>query len=107
MGRRERLPVSEDDRQHLDVQPESTLAGGQNRFPGRRHGIAFLRDGSGFRLDGKDPYLRLHFVSIYVSDQERSLHFFVDLLGFSLISDSHFASGRRWIEVAPPDGAAI
>ena len=68
---------------------------------------AFLRDGSGFRLDGKDPYLRLHFVSIYVSDQERSLHFFVDLLGFSLISDSHFASGRRWIEVAPPDGAAI
>ena len=107
MGRRERLPVSEDDRQHLDVQPESIWL--VDRIVSRAAGTesAFLRDGSGFRLDGKDPYLRLHFVCIYVSDQERSLHFFVDLLGFSLISDSHFASGRRWIEVAPPDGAAI
>jgi len=46
---------------------------------------AFRYDGAGFRLDGDDPYLRLHFVTIYVSDQERSLHFFVDQLGFSLV----------------------
>ena len=67
----------------------------------------FRYDGAGFRLDGDDPYLRLHFVTIYVSDQERSLHFFVDQLGFSLVSDVRFASGSRWVEVGPPDGTAI
>jgi serine phosphatase RsbU (regulator of sigma subunit)/catechol 2,3-dioxygenase-like lactoylglutathione lyase family enzyme len=58
------------------------------------------------RLDAKDPYLRLQFVSIYVSDQERSLRFFVDQLGFRLLRDVRFASGNRWIEVGPPDGTA-
>jgi catechol 2,3-dioxygenase-like lactoylglutathione lyase family enzyme len=67
----------------------------------------FRYDGAGFRLDGDDPYLRLHFVTIYVSDQERSLRFFVDQLGFSLVSDVRFASGNRWVEVGPPDGTAI
>jgi catechol 2,3-dioxygenase-like lactoylglutathione lyase family enzyme len=68
---------------------------------------AFRYDGAGFRLDGNDPYLRLHFVIIYVSDQERSLRFFVDQLGFSIVSDVHFESGNRWVEVGPPDGTAI
>ena len=68
---------------------------------------AFRYDGAGFRLDGDGPYLRLHFVTIYVSDQERSLRFFVDQLGFSLVSDVRFASGNRWVEVGPPDGTAI
>ncbi len=68
---------------------------------------AFRYDSAGFRLDGSDPYLRLHFVTIYVSDQERSLRFFVDQLGFSLVSDVRFASGNRWVEVGPPDGTAI
>jgi catechol 2,3-dioxygenase-like lactoylglutathione lyase family enzyme len=68
---------------------------------------AFRYDGAGFRLDGDEPYLRLHFVTIYVSDQERSLRFFVDQLGFSLVSDVRFASGSRWVEVGPPDGTAI
>jgi catechol 2,3-dioxygenase-like lactoylglutathione lyase family enzyme len=64
----------------------------------------FRHEGTGFRLEGKDPYLRLHFVSVFVRDQERSLRFFVDRLGFTLIQDAHFASGSRWIEVGPPDG---
>ena len=67
----------------------------------------FRYDREGFRLDGREPYLRLHFVTIYVSDQERSLRFFVDKLGFSIVSDVRFASGNRWIEVGPPDGTAI
>lgn len=67
----------------------------------------FRYDGAGFRLDGAEPYLRLHFVTIYVQDQERSLRFFVDQLGFSLVSDVRFASGNRWVEVGPPDGTAI
>jgi catechol 2,3-dioxygenase-like lactoylglutathione lyase family enzyme len=67
----------------------------------------FRFDGAGFRLDGDEPYLRLHFVTIYVTDQKRSLRFFVDQLGFSLVSDVRFASGSRWVEVGPPDGTAI
>jgi catechol 2,3-dioxygenase-like lactoylglutathione lyase family enzyme len=96
-----------DNPQRIDLQPESIWL--LDRIVSRADGTesAFRRDGTGFRLDGKGPYLRLHFVSIYVSDQERSLHFFVDQLGFSLISDAQFASGNRWIEVAPPDGTAI
>lgn len=68
---------------------------------------AFRYDSAGFRLDGGEPYLRLHFVTVYVSDQERSLQFFVDKLGFAVVSDVRFASGSRWIEVGPPDGTAI
>ena len=64
-------------------------------------------EGDGFRLDGKEPYLRLHFVSVYVSDQERSLRFFVDKLGFKVVADARFASGNRWVEVGPPDGTAV
>lgn len=65
------------------------------------------RDDSPFRLDAETPYLRLHFVSVYVRDQERSLRFFVEKLGFTLVADVRFASGRRWVEVSPPDGTAI
>jgi catechol 2,3-dioxygenase-like lactoylglutathione lyase family enzyme len=76
----------------------STVRG---EVPSLRH------EDAGIRLDQKAPYLRLHFVSVYVSDQERSLRFFVDQLGFSLVADAQFASGNRWIEVAPPDGTGI
>lgn len=77
--------------------------------------VAFSRDSdlrqhaeeSAFRLDGTSPYLRLHFVSVYVRDQERSLRFFVDKLGFTVVADVQFASGKRWIEVSPPDGTAV
>src|SRR5579859_1192564 len=96
-----------DDPQRIDLQPESIWL--LDRIVSRAAGTesALRRDGAGFRLDEREPYLRLHFVSIYVSDQERSLHFFVDQLGFSLISDVRFASGNRWVEVGPPDGTAI
>ena len=75
-----------DNPHRIDLQPESIWL--LDRIVSRADGTesAFRRDGTGFRLDGKGPYLRLHFVSIYVSDQDRSLHFFVDQLGFSLIS---------------------
>lgn len=66
-----------------------------------------LAESAAFRLDAATPYLRVHFVSVYVSDQERSLRFFVDKLGFTVVSDVHFASGNRWIEVSPPDGTAV
>jgi serine phosphatase RsbU (regulator of sigma subunit)/predicted enzyme related to lactoylglutathione lyase len=66
-----------------------------------------LAESAAFRLDAEIPYLRLHFVSVYVSDQERSRQFFMEKLGFTLVSDVRFASGNRWIEVSPPDGTAV
>ena len=60
-----------------------------------------------FRLDRQDPYLRLHNVTIFVRDQDRSLRFYLDQLGFSLVGDVRFKSDYRWVAVAPPDGTAI
>jgi serine phosphatase RsbU (regulator of sigma subunit)/catechol 2,3-dioxygenase-like lactoylglutathione lyase family enzyme len=63
-------------------------------------------DRSLLRIDDKDPYLCLHFTIIYVRDQDRSLRFYVDQLGFRVVVDHRFDNGLRWIEVAPPDGNA-
>src|ERR1700730_455215 len=57
------------------------------------------------RLD-KQAYLSLHFIMIFVRDQERSLRFYVDQLGFRVVVDHTFESGGRWIEVSSPDGSA-
>src|SRR5258708_6201867 len=55
----------------------------------------------------KDPYLRIHAVNSFVRDQERSLRFYVDQLGFDLAFDAELQSGDRWLAVAPPDGSAV
>jgi serine phosphatase RsbU (regulator of sigma subunit)/catechol 2,3-dioxygenase-like lactoylglutathione lyase family enzyme len=68
--------------------------------------LPFGIDRSLLRLDSQDPYFCLHFIMIFVRDQERSLRFYVDQLGFRLVVDQHFESGGRWIEIAPPDGNA-
>jgi phosphoserine phosphatase RsbU/P len=68
--------------------------------------LPFGMDRFPLRLDRTDPYLSLHFIMIFVRDQERSLHFYVDQLGFKVIVDHRFENGARWIEVAPPDGSA-
>ncbi len=68
--------------------------------------LPFGIDRSLLRLDGKDPYLCLHFVIMYCRDQERSLRFYVDKLGFRVVVDHKFDNGQRWIEVGPSDGNA-
>src|SRR5258708_6518285 len=68
--------------------------------------LPFGIDRSFLRLDSQDPYLCLHFIMVFVRDQERSLRFYVDRLGFRLVVDQRFESGGRWIEIAPPDGNA-
>jgi serine phosphatase RsbU (regulator of sigma subunit)/uncharacterized glyoxalase superfamily protein PhnB len=72
------------------------------------HGIhhSFQHEVAGPDLEREDAFLRLNFVSIYVSDQERSKSFFLAKLGFKLMIDVRFPSGYRWIEVSPPDGSA-
>ena len=59
------------------------------------------------RVDRQDPYLRIHAVNIFVRDQDRSLRFYVDQLGFDLAFDARLQSGDRWVAVAPPDGTAV
>jgi serine phosphatase RsbU (regulator of sigma subunit)/predicted enzyme related to lactoylglutathione lyase len=68
--------------------------------------LPFGIDRSLLRLDGQNPYCCLHFVMIFVRDQDRSLRFYVEQLGFRLVVDERFEFGGRWIEVAPPDGSA-
>jgi len=64
-------------------------------------------DESTVRPDRKEPYLRFHAIKIFVRDQDRSLRFYLDQLGFSLVYDTRLQSGERWVAVAPPDGTAI
>src|SRR6266852_1186228 len=55
----------------------------------------------------QDLHLRLHCVNIFVRDQDRSLRFYLDQLGFDLAFDARLQSGDRWVAVAPPDGTAL
>jgi predicted enzyme related to lactoylglutathione lyase len=43
-------------------------------------------------------------VSIPVKDQDRSLEFYIKMLGFSLICDVPFGMKQRWIELKIPEG---
>src|SRR5437870_13400756 len=65
------------------------------------------QDEATFRLDRNDPYLCLHAIKIFVRDQDRSLRFYLEQLGFNLVYDTRLQSGERWVAVAPPDGTAI
>ncbi len=55
----------------------------------------------------KQQTLRLQSVKVLVRDQEKSIRFYVDQLGFQLVSDTRLQSGERWVAVAPPDGSAL
>jgi len=43
----------------------------------------------------------LNTVTVYVSDQQKSLDFYVDKLGFSKRADRDMGPAGRWIEVCP------
>jgi len=58
-------------------------------------------------LDRQRPFLGVHAVNVYVRDQDQSVRFYVDQLGFDLAFDARLQSGDRWIAVAPPDGSAV
>jgi serine phosphatase RsbU (regulator of sigma subunit) len=57
--------------------------------------------------DRQDPHLRVHAVNVFVRDQERSLKFYLDQLGFDLAFDARLPNGQRWVAVAPRDGTAV
>src|SRR5215472_4856004 len=60
-----------------------------------------------FHGDRQDPYLRLGAITVFVRDQDRSLRFYLDQLGFSLAFDAPLQSANRTLAVTPPDGTAV
>ena len=52
-------------------------------------------------------FLRMHAVNLYVRDQERSLRFLLDTLGFQVAFDARVESGQRLVADAPPDGTTV
>ena len=57
--------------------------------------------------DRDNSYLGVYAVNVFVRDQDRSLRFYVDQLGFNLAFDVRIQSGQRWVGVAPPNGTAV
>src|SRR5438874_4474459 len=66
-----------------------------------------LLDRHAFRLDRQDPYLRVLCINIFVRDQDRSLAFYRDQLGFGVVIDESYEGAGRMVAVAPPDGTTV
>ncbi len=58
-------------------------------------------------MNPESPYLRIFKSTVFVRNHDRSLQFYVDQLGFTVVADNRFEFGGRWVAVAPPDGSAI
>ena len=52
------------------------------------------------------PYLSIQDIVVFVRDVDVSKTFYVQQLGFELLTEQRLPTGERWIEVAPPDGSA-
>jgi lactoylglutathione lyase len=46
--------------------------------------------------------MRVSFVNIPVSDQDRALKFYSEKLGFEVITDVAYGPDQRWIQLLPP-----
>lgn len=46
---------------------------------------------------------KLSHAGIFVLDQDSAKEFYVDKLGFTLVTDAPFGEGMRWLTVSPPD----
>jgi serine phosphatase RsbU (regulator of sigma subunit)/catechol 2,3-dioxygenase-like lactoylglutathione lyase family enzyme len=57
--------------------------------------------------DPRKPYLRIGQATLFVTDQDRSLKFFVEKLGLQLAADVQTDSGTRWVGVSFPDGSTL
>jgi serine phosphatase RsbU (regulator of sigma subunit) len=66
-----------------------------------------LADQSTLPLDRENSYLGVYTVDVFVRDQDRSLRFYVDQLGFRLAFDVRLQTGERVVGVAPPHGTAV
>ncbi len=55
-------------------------------------------------MDTPAASLRIHHATVFVRDQDRSLEFFRDQLGFRVVADYRFNGNDRFVLVEPPDG---
>lgn len=62
---------------------------------------------AGIPAEVKKLHLGMHCVNVYVRDQDRSLKFYVEQLGFRVAFDAKLQSGERWVAVSPPDGSTV
>jgi len=46
---------------------------------------------------------KMSHVSIYVLNQDSAYKFYVDTLGFKVVTDASMGEGMRWLTVAPPE----
>src|SRR5260370_9988883 len=92
----------------MPYQPPSTTCSPRLIIPAMSTSAPQNRlDEHAIRLDGHNPYLRVMCVRVFVRDQDKSLRFYVDQLGFNLVVDESYESGARWLEVAPPYGNTV
>jgi serine phosphatase RsbU (regulator of sigma subunit)/predicted enzyme related to lactoylglutathione lyase len=54
----------------------------------------------------EEPYLSIQDIVVFVRNLEVSKPFYLQQLGFELLTEQRLPTGERWIEVAPPDGSA-
>jgi len=68
-----------------------------------------MPDTTNSSLQRQEPFLRLQSVMIYVRNLDRSLAFYLDLLGFQIVFDGRSQPNQirqPWVVVGPPDGTA-
>jgi serine phosphatase RsbU (regulator of sigma subunit)/catechol 2,3-dioxygenase-like lactoylglutathione lyase family enzyme len=70
-------------------------------FPAKNAGASIVG------VNPQAPFLGIHAVNVFVRDQDQSLRFYVEQLGFDVAFDARLQSGERWVAVAPPDGSAV
>ena len=58
-------------------------------------------------VERRAVYLGIQAVDVYVRDIDLSVEFYVNQLGFHVVSDVILQSGRRRVGVAPPDGTTV
>lgn len=75
---------------------------GESSFRGWSDWLWYTRE-----LSTGHPHLRIQNVRVYVRDQDRSLRFYTEQLGFELALDHTLPNGDRFVLVAPPHGSAL
>jgi catechol 2,3-dioxygenase-like lactoylglutathione lyase family enzyme len=53
---------------------------------------------------GSMSITNVQLLSVPVSDQDRARDFYVETLGFVLVSDTQLGPDMRWVMVSPPNG---
>ena len=72
----------------------------------KKHAVSRVRSRASAAPGLGNSHLRIFKSNVYVRDHDRSLAFYIDQLGFSIVADGRFEFDR-WVAIAPPDGSAI